>query len=172
MASNQNTTDGPIKIFEAGRTYIPKPDDLPEEREMIAGILCGPLLRPSWVNSTDKLDFFDGKGLLSAILSQFGLDASFESLSNTNDFLSNGKSVGIRYRDQELGILGEIDPAVLRDFEVDNGQVVFFELDLATILSVVPSLEHRLRSIPKFPGAIRDISILSLIHISEPTRPY
>ena len=161
LASNQNATDGPIKIFEAGRTYIPKPDDLPEEREIIAGILCGPLLRPSWVNSTDKLDFFDGKGLLSAILSQLGLDASFEPLPNPNDFLASSKSVGIRYRDQELGILGEIDPTVLKDFDVDNGQVVFFELDLATVLSVMPLLEHRLRSIPKFPGAIRDISILA-----------
>lgn len=161
LASNQNVTNGPIKIFEASRTYIPKTNDLPEEREMIAGILCGPLLKPSWANSTDKLDFFDGKGLLSTLLSQLGLDVSFIPSPNTNSFLISGKSVELKFKDQALGILGEIDPQVLSDFQVDTQEVVFFELDLSTLLSTLPLLEHRLSSVPKFPGAIRDISIVA-----------
>ncbi len=57
-----------IRIFEVGRVYIPKPEarerDLPEEREMLVGVVSGPRFGASWIAQDSDMGFFDAKGFL------------------------------------------------------------------------------------------------------------
>jgi phenylalanyl-tRNA synthetase beta chain len=59
-----------------------------------------------------------------------------------------------------IGVVGEVHPRVLERFDIEEASVGLFELDLEGLLRVLPSVERRYRPIPRFPSAVRDISIL------------
>jgi len=40
--------EGPVRLYELGKVYIPRADDLPDEVEMLCGVLSGPRNEPSW----------------------------------------------------------------------------------------------------------------------------
>ena len=60
---NQRNTEGGLKLFEIGRIYGKRDNELPEEREVLAAILGGPRSELSWQGEDRKIDFFDAKGL-------------------------------------------------------------------------------------------------------------
>ncbi|MCH6572397.1 MAG: hypothetical protein IH809_01995, partial [Proteobacteria bacterium] len=79
IAANQAQQQGPLEIFETGRVYLPRQNDLPEEREMAAGVLVGPISQPSWLSATeDRLGLFDGKGLVVSLLERLGAEADYQ----------------------------------------------------------------------------------------------
>ena len=59
---NQERLDMPFRFFEAGRVFLPRTDDLPEEREMTAGVVCGLRTEPSWLEQAEYLGFFRRQG--------------------------------------------------------------------------------------------------------------
>ena len=42
LAANQKYEDGGIRLFEIGRVFLGRGNDLPDEREMLAGVISGP----------------------------------------------------------------------------------------------------------------------------------
>ncbi|MBM3158112.1 MAG: phenylalanine--tRNA ligase subunit beta, partial [Chloroflexi bacterium] len=78
FASNEKHEKNGIKLFEVSRVYLPRKNDLPEEKEMVAGILGGFRLDRSWLSGEDTLGFFDAKGILETLFDRLRIKASFE----------------------------------------------------------------------------------------------
>ncbi|MFC1928325.1 phenylalanine--tRNA ligase subunit beta [Chloroflexota bacterium] len=156
LSANRRHEDGGIRLFELGRVYLPRLKDLPDEREILCGILSGPRLEKSWHGGGEPLDFFEAKGVLEGLLNQLGVEASFEQCSDES--LHGTKQLAIAAAGNRLGIVGEIHPKVLENFEI-AGATYLFEIDLAALLPF--TIGHKMfKLVPRFPAIVRDIALV------------
>jgi len=156
LSANRRHEDGGIRLFELGRVYLPRPEDLPDEPEMVCGILSGSRLGRSWQVEDELLDFFDAKGVVEGLLSQLGVEASFEECSDES--LHPNRRAAIVVAGSRLGVVGELHPKVSQAFEI-SGAVYLFEVNLTELLPF--TLGHKVfQPIPRFPAVIRDMALV------------
>jgi len=156
LAANRRHEDGDIRLFELGRVYRLQPGDLPDEREILCGLLSGPGLDKHWRGGEKSLDFFEAKGVVESLLSQLGLEASFEECADAS--LQANQRAAIIINGNSLGVVGEVDSKVLHNFEITEA-VYLFEIDLAALLPFATG--HRMyKPIPRFPTVVRDIALI------------
>jgi phenylalanyl-tRNA synthetase beta chain len=56
--------------------------------------------------------------------------------------------------------VGEVHPAVVREFGLEEGPVAVFELNLANLLQVLPVRQQRYKPVGRYPSAIRDLAVV------------
>jgi phenylalanyl-tRNA synthetase beta chain len=157
FASNEKHEKDGIKLFEASRVYLPRANNLPEEREMLAGVLGGPYLDRSWLSGDNTLDFFDAKGILETLFNRLKVKASFEPAED--QILLAGKTAEIVVEGQRIGVVGEVHPTTAASFDISTQPIIIFEIDLAKLLPFAGA-GYRYRLIPRFPGNSRDIALI------------
>lgn len=156
LSSNRKFEEGGIRLFELGRVYLPRPNDLPDERETLCGIMNGPRLEKSWHGDNKQFDFFDAKGLVEGLLNQFGIETSFEP--GSDESLHPAKQAIIMASGKKLGVIGELHPMVAGNFEL-LGATYIFEIDIAALLPF--AIARRVfRPIPRFPAIVRDMALV------------
>ena len=147
-----------VAIFEIGRVYLKQGEDLPDEPEIAAGLLSGQRTTEGWLSTQGSYDFYDAKGIVEALLG--ALDAQGEFRPSADGFLHPGKAASISVNGAVVGMLGEVHPLVLEAFEIDDGAVVFFELDLNRLFEALPQSRGSVKPLARYPASLRDISIL------------
>ena len=158
LAYNQGHSEGPFRLFETGRVFIPTGKGLPEEREVAAGVLAGPRWEPSWQEDEDDLSFFDAKGIIVAALERLGVNASFEPWEDAT--YQTGRCARIRFNDRTLGLLGQIDDSVRERFDLRAQPTALFELYLDPILEAPRHPSRGFQSFSRFPAATRDLAVV------------
>ena len=158
LAANLLHEHGPVAIFESGRIYLPRKDELPEERELVAGVFSGPRWEAHWLAGEGNLGFYDAKGVVEKVLGELGVPAVYEPIEDP--VLHPSKGAHITSEGVVLGLVGEVHPAVIEDFGVESSHVAMFELDVERLLSVFPREGRRYSAIGRFPSASRDLSIV------------
>jgi phenylalanyl-tRNA synthetase beta chain len=156
LAANLRREEGGIRLFELGRVYLPRLNDLPSEPEMLCGLLAGPRFEESWHGEGDSVDFFDAKGVVEGLLHHLGVEASFEP--GEDESFKLAKQAAIVIEGKRLGVVGELHPKVVDAFDL-AGEVYLFELNLMELLPF--TLEPRLfQPISRFPAVVRDIALV------------
>ncbi len=158
VAANRAYDSGPISIFESGRVFFPKEDDLPEEKELVAAVLSGPRWNDHRLAEGGSLGFDDAKGIIEILLGKLGVTATF--VAAQEPYLHPGKCARIICDGVVLGRIGEVHPSVVESFGLGEETVATFELDLAHLLSALLKHERRYTPLPRYPAATRDLSIL------------
>ncbi|MGE0057757.1 MAG: phenylalanine--tRNA ligase subunit beta [Dehalococcoidia bacterium] len=156
LSSNLRHQRGAVAIFESARVYLSKPDDLPEERQLLVGAVAG-YRSGRWGEPTaEPIDFFDAKGLL---------EDTFERTLAPVEFRAGQEYGMLRNRTAELlaggarvGFLGQVHPNVASAFEVDT-PVYMFEIDINRLLPSVTGEVHH-KPLSRFPAVIQDIALL------------
>jgi phenylalanyl-tRNA synthetase beta chain len=156
FASNEKHEKDGIKLFEVGRIYLPKANALPEEREMLVGILGGSRLERSWLSGEDTLDFFDAKGILETVFNRLKVKAGFKPAEDQT--LLAGKTAEVIVGGERVGVVGEVHPKTAALFDISTQPITLFEIDLVKLLSCT-GVVYRYRPIPRFPGNSRDIAL-------------
>ena len=163
LSANRRYEDSGIRIFELGRIYLPRNEDLPDEREMLCGLLSGAGLEKSWRGEDELPDFFEAKGIVEGLLGQLGVEASFEECSDES--LQAAKQAAIVISADKVGVVGELHPKVLANFDI-TGAVYLFEIDLAALLPF--TIGHKMfLPIPRFPAIIRDMALVVGVEITH-----
>ena len=148
-----------VALFEATRVYLPRRDasgPLPEERELVVGALCGHD-RDRWGTPLDRtLDLYDAKGVLDELAGRLGV--TLEYAPDEEYGLLNGRVARLRLDGVAVGVLGEVHPATLKAFDVDQ-PLTLFELDLAALLAHVPERQQA-RHVPRFPAVEQDLAVV------------
>ena len=158
LAANQRHSRDGIRLFEVGRVYTPQPDGLPQEREMLVGVVTGPRTAEGWQGDDGQMDFLDAKGILETFLGRLRIDAEFHP-SDDSLFMA-GRCASIAAGQSPLGVVGEVHATVLERFEIDVSPVAMFEIDLAALIEAMPTDTHRYASLPRYPGAYRDLAVV------------
>ncbi|MCJ7763743.1 MAG: phenylalanine--tRNA ligase subunit beta, partial [Dehalococcoidales bacterium] len=156
LEANRRHEDGPIMLFELGKVYLSCGNDLPDEPEVLCGLISSSGVEKSWHDSKEPIDFFDAKGVVEGLLSQLGLEASFEE--GNDDGLRPGRRLSIVIGGDRLGVVGELHPGVAEAFDI-SGEVYLFEMDVAALLPHTLGYKT-FQPIPRFPAVIRDIALV------------
>lgn len=156
LSANRRYEDSGIRLFELGKVYLPRENDLPSEPEVVCGVLSGFRFEKSWRGGDDLLDFYDAKGVVEGLLSHLGVEASFEE--GRDEGLHPTKQAAIVITGNQLGVVGELHPKVLQAFEIPEAAYLF-EIDLTALLPF--TLGHKMfQPIPRFPAIVRDIALV------------
>ncbi|WP_339142512.1 phenylalanine--tRNA ligase subunit beta [Pseudoalteromonas galatheae] len=158
VSYNQNRQQSRIRLFETGLKFIK--DDSAEngvrQTAVIGGIAYGNTHNEHWSVPSRKVDFFDVKGDVEALLALCNDKARFSFKAEASDGLHPGQSAAIYADGKKVGFIGAVHPQLLKPLELKDTPYVF-EIDMA-------ALENRLLpeavSISKFPSNRRDIAIL------------
>lgn len=120
-------------LFEMANIYIPRKNDLPEERLILGGIFEG-------------YNYRNAKGIVEALLQKLNIDYSFVP-SEKNGFAA-GKCVSIQSDNGVIGHFGFIE----------NSNYIYYELSVKDLFRL--SGKSRIYSeISKYPSQIEDITL-------------
>jgi phenylalanyl-tRNA synthetase beta chain len=156
LASNRRHEEGGIRLFELGKIYLPREKDLPNEPEVLCGLLSGARFEKSWQGDGGSLDFFDAKGVVESLLNQLGVDASFEP--GDDESFHPAKQAAITIGGNKVGVVGELHPKVAEAFDIAE-TAYLLEISVADLLPF--TVEHKMfQPIPRFPPTVRDIALI------------
>ncbi|MBA7615887.1 Phenylalanine--tRNA ligase beta subunit [subsurface metagenome] len=156
LTSNRRHEEGGIRLFELGKIYLPQSKDLPDEPEVLCGLLSGARREKSWQGDGGSLDFFDAKGVVEGLFNQLGVATSFKP-SDDKSF-HPVKQAAIVINDNRLGVIGELHPKVAEAFDIAEA-VYLFETNVTDLLPF--TIDHKMfQPIPRFPATVRDIALI------------
>ncbi|HEY9051750.1 MAG TPA: phenylalanine--tRNA ligase subunit beta, partial [Gammaproteobacteria bacterium] len=151
---NLNRQQPRVRLFETGLTYVPTDKGL-QQNPGIAGLVCGDVLVEQWGEKARKVDFFDIKADVEALLFAGG-NQSIEFVRAENPALHPGQSAKILKNGKSIGWIGLLHPQVQKNLDISQ-PVYLFELDQAALLQAsVPVFSP----LSKFPEVRRDIAVL------------
>ncbi len=156
LSHNQKFEQAGIRLFEIGKAFLPRGEDLPEEKEMLCAVLSGPRVELSRQADKQPLDFFDAKGVVENLLNQLGLKASFDI--SDDEILVPGRGAYIIVEDDKIGIIGDIHPKVAQAFELSN-TICLIEIDLEKLLTKMTGIKEY-QPVPRFPSVTRDLALV------------
>ncbi len=156
LVSNRRHEDGPIRLFELGRVYLARDNDLPDEPEVICGLLNSTGLEKLWPGGDKPFSFFDAKGVVEGLLTRLGAPPSFEEAGDNG--LRPGARAEVIVAGDKVGVVGELHPQVAEAFEI-SGAVYLFEINLTALLP--HTIGHKVFTpIQRFPAVVRDIALV------------
>ncbi|GAH06456.1 unnamed protein product, partial [marine sediment metagenome] len=150
-----------LKIFEIGKIFINEdPRHLPRETEILSGLWTGSRSDASWHSRKADCDFYDIKGAVEGLLNALKIDGvQFARLpENECTYTKPGYAAQILRGDSLLGLVGEIHPQVLANYDLKQPSFLF-ELNFDHLVSVIKDTAPSM-PIPKFPAIFRDITII------------
>jgi len=139
-----------LEFFEIGKTFNKAKEGLIEKR-MLTGIV--------WAEK-ERNGFFCTKSIVETLLKRLGITNYYFDVSqnSSSDFWAKSKTAEIKIDGKAIGYFGELTLRILKKF--DAPQWVFgFDIDFDALAKECNE-ENEFRPIPKFPAAVRDISIL------------
>ncbi len=165
---NVNRQQKNVSLFEIGKIFVTNGQDkLPDEVEMLAGIVTGEQHKTAWTNTFVPSDFYTVKGVLESLFTKLGLlDRVTYKQSSVHGELHPGRTAEVYLDDKAIGFAGEVHPQYAADH--DLGQTAVFEINLAEVLRVkTGSILYEF--LPKYPSMSRDIAleVASDVNVSE-----
>lgn len=150
LATNYKYRNENVRLYEIGKTYIPKSlplTEYPIEKEYITIGMYG------------SVDFFETKGVVETLLTRLGITEDVEYSKEVNmPFLHPGRKATICYEDTQLGYLGEVHPSVTEAYGIGEKTYVAI-LDMEA-LTKKANLNRSFKAVPKFPAVNRDLALL------------
>ncbi|MBT3363832.1 MAG: phenylalanine--tRNA ligase subunit beta [Chloroflexi bacterium] len=156
IADNEKHEPG-LSIFEIGRTYLKRDQNLPDEREILCGSLAGQRTQRQWQLRPEHVDFYDAKGVLETLFDSLGVRVNFEACDDAT--LVSGRTAAIIVDKQVVGVVGQLDPHIAEQYDISSDPVYLFEIKMDKLLPLIRSMGEYSR-IARFPGSTRDISLL------------
>ena len=156
ISQSNRAVPGLIALFEAGRIYLPREDDLPQEIEVVCGILSGnhpdrwgrPIGEPA--------GFYDARAFVERALESVGARGDY---AETVDFAYlPGRTAEITVNGDRVGLVGQVHPRVAASFGIDE-EVTMFELELAALLPHVQTVVHY-QPLSPYPSVEEDLAII------------
>ncbi|MBD3670380.1 MAG: phenylalanine--tRNA ligase subunit beta [Gammaproteobacteria bacterium] len=150
---NLNRQQSRVRIFESGLKFIGSVNDMIQEG-VLGGALCGGRYPEQWGVEAARVDYFDIKGDVEALLATHGGEVEFRPMNHPA--MHPGQSAEVVLDGKAVGYLGALHPAVLQKLDLDQA-VFVFELDLASLQQArIPAFQP----LSKFPAIRRDLAIV------------
>jgi phenylalanyl-tRNA synthetase beta chain len=153
---NLNRQQNRVRIFEAGQCFVPGEDGALTQNMALAGLICGSRTPTGWTASKDKVDFFDLKGDLEAVLALTGLAEQFGFTAAEHPALHPGQSAMVSRNGEQVGWVGQLHPKLQAQLDF-NTPVYLFQVDVA---KVSESRLPKFSDVSKFPAVRRDLAFL------------
>ncbi|GAA6133741.1 phenylalanine--tRNA ligase subunit beta [Oceaniserpentilla sp. 4NH20-0058] len=143
-----------VRLFETGLRFVPKDGELIQE-PMMSGLICGSRIAKGWTNDSEKVDFYDLKGDIEAMLAVNG-GVTYRFEAGEHPALHPGQCAAIYQGDKQVGLMGALHPVLQKQLGIKTPLFVF-ELLLDDITQgQLPEFG----SVSKFPEVSRDLAFV------------
>ncbi|OGN95944.1 MAG: phenylalanine--tRNA ligase subunit beta [Chloroflexi bacterium RBG_13_51_18] len=160
LTANRRHEEGGIALFEVGKVFVGRGNDLPDEPEILCGVMNGRRVEQSWLGGESNYDFQDVKGVTEGLFRYLGIEVSFENSSDEGLHPARQAAVTAQKNGKKikLGVIGEVHPKVADAFEIE-GTVCVFEISLRALLPLAAHVKMY-KPIPRFPSIVRDMALV------------
>ena len=155
LKSNRNRQQERVRLFETGLVFSNASGEL-KQTPRIAAVACGRAEPESWTGDKRMVDFYDLKAHVEDLLALGGGNRHVEFQPSTRPWLHPGRSAEVIVGGKSIGVVGGLNPRLLKSLDVDD-DIQVFELDVE---SVTAGSVPRARPISRFPSVRRDIAIV------------
>ena len=145
-----------IAIFEIAPVYLPRENDLPEERWTAAVLLAGAAHGESWLGPARRYDLWDVRAIVDGTLAKVHVGDLGDALPGAPG-LHPGRSERRGTDERSMLIWGQLDPRVAERWELP-AETFVAELDVAALLARVSP--PQVAPPPRYPAAIRDLGVV------------
>ncbi len=155
LQHNLNRQQSRVRLFEYGLNFVRQGDEI-QQQNMLAGLAYGSLEPEQWGSAERKIDFYDVKADIEALLGLTRKGAQFRFVPESHPALHPGQSARIYCGEEPAGWLGALHPALEKAFDL-RGQCYLFEIkaDMLYEKNVAKFAE-----ISKFPAIRRDLAVV------------
>ena len=161
--------DRDVHLFDVGRIFVPRPDDLPEERRIVT-IGMGAHRSGDTIGERHENSFYDLKATVEAILGRLGASGhGYIALAHPAFHPYRTAAIVLDHRPEAagrkpvrpedvIGVIGEVDRAVASNNGISE-RVLLASLDLDRLIAkardVVP-----VSPLPRFQAVIEDLAFI------------
>ncbi len=150
-----------VRLFETGQVFLEDGDDI-HQPEMFAGLVYGEKLPERWSNNPGKVDFYDLKGDVEAILAMVDDSSAFSIQAVEDSAMHPGQSAVILRNGEEIGRLGMLHPALQAKLDIPNN-VFLFQIRLSGLENGrIPAYS----AVSRYPAIRRDLALLVNAEVS------
>jgi phenylalanyl-tRNA synthetase beta chain len=155
LSRNTKRQQPRVRMFETGLRFLPTAEGL-KQVPTLAMVITGNRFDEDWSVSAEGVDFFDLKGDLESVFELTRAADTFRFVAEPRDALHPGQTATV-YRDEdEIGYIGALHPAVLRELGLSSA-VYVCELSLSSVLQAkLPEFAE----LSKFPEVRRDLAVV------------
>jgi len=188
LARNLRHQAQDVALFEIGRIYLPRPDDLPEERRVLTAAMGEWRSGRMW-GRREANDFFDMKAVAEAILQRMSIHQyHFEPAQHPSFHPGRCAVIMVETTTHEgrnrrsakeggnipdaagsiaVGLLGEVHPDVRPNFDLkERAYILAMDLEELVPLAGSPTAAAGYYTpLPRFPAVMQDMAIVVDIHI-------
>ena len=147
LTRNYNYRNPSACLYEIGRTYRRRPDGLADEPKTVSLGTYGP-----------DMDFFTLKGWVEKLLDALGIPSARFTADTANPSYHPGRCAKVFAGDDEIGVLGQIHPRVMRNYAVD-AEFYCAQLSFDALLKLQGGTPV-FKPLPRFPSVTRDIAVI------------
>ena len=148
-----------IGIFEIGPVFLPTGGELPDELPRLVIVMSGPRQSKSWQGAdATPMDFYDLKGVVDRLLHGLHVEGVGYVPSSESAF-HPGKCAQITAGDRVLGVIGELHPLVVREYDLEAAPVLAADLELS-VLSEAFQDRYPVAPVPSFPAVLEDLAVV------------
>ena len=147
-----------VALYEIGSVFFKKDgEQLPEEKEYVAGAITGLWEANLWQGEKKPVDFYVAKGIVEAIFESIGVNDGVEYRKSSINNMHPGRTAEVLLNGEVIGFVGQVHPTVQKDYDVKETYV--FELSFEAIAETeVAPIAYEM--IPRYPSITRDIALV------------
>jgi phenylalanyl-tRNA synthetase beta chain len=156
LAANAHAGAALTSLFEVGRIYLSRGDDLPNEVESVCAVVTGRKPNRWGITNGEFAGFYDAKAQLERLLSSLRVDVTYEAAV---DFAYlPGRTAEVAAAGRRIGVVGQLHPRLTADFDIST-DVAMFELDIDALLPHVLGVV-RFEPMSPYPAVEQDLAII------------
>ena len=155
-AANWRQRHGPLGLFEVGKVFHPREDDLPDERTFASALYGGDTLPDYRQGKARSVDLSDAKGVAESFAEALGIAITYEP--GEDPALLPGHAAWLHVDGESVGVLGRVHPDVLGRFEIED-DVYLFEIDVDA-LAPVARRARAFAAPSRFPTLAEDLAVV------------
>ena len=161
MKLNSNRQRMSSRLFALQRVFFrPMRIGPSEEPRHVAGLILGPRFPGAWERSAEKVDFYDAKGVVEALLGVLKLDSqAIYQRGDAYRFLHPGAFAYVIVGGKRVGFVGQLHPDVAARWD-QREKVFAFELDFEALAEIAAAQAARFAELSRFPFVERDLALV------------
>ncbi len=150
LSTNYNRRNKDVRLFEIANVYLPKAlplTELPDEEKVLSLGFYG------------EGDFYTLKGTVEELMSRLGMKDRLVLKADAGvSYLHPGRQAELYYNGRYLGVIGEVHPVVLKNYEI--GERAYIAQLMLRAFTEETNLEPHYDGIARYPAMTRDLSML------------
>ncbi len=152
LARNYSFRNESVRLYELGKIYFKRDDGLADEPKVLA------------LGAYGSGGFYHLKGAVEELLDALRISGAVFTADRSNPSYHPGRCAVVCAGDTELGVLGQVHPAVAKNYGMDV-EVYCAELRFDRLFALRgPAPVYK--PLPRFPAATRDLSLVCPEHVT------